>query len=94
MSTTRSTTAFAGVSGVQFQTDAVPGSTQERQLQGIQFKLAGKEWVGSAEPIAHLRLTEQVGGPTVIGLWVPEQQQAEAERLLTADGFEVSPPVS
>ena len=85
----KSTRVFAGVDGVQYQSQAEPGSPEEERLQGIQFELAGKSTVGSHEAIAHLFLADQMDGPSIIGLWAPAVQEAEADSRLAAAGFEI-----
>lgn len=83
-----------GIRGVRFDTDARQGTSQEAALQRIQSTLSGGETsLGSNPTVAHLSLVsvQVVDGPSyaVITLWVPSEQETEAARLLSLEGFDV-----
>lgn len=91
---TRGNDTIAGVPGVRFATTAQPGSPEEQVLQRIQSTLSGGVTeLPSPTTVAHLALSsvQVVDGASysVISLWVPKDQEAQAADALRAEGFEV-----
>jgi hypothetical protein len=92
----RSARTFVGVAGVQYTTTVALRSPEEGVLQGIQGELAdGVVWIGAEQPVPHLFMVDAsvVGESrprTFVGLWVPVEKQADAERLLRQAGYEVT----
>ena len=94
---TRGSDTIAGVPGIRFATAARPDSPEERTLQRIQETLSGGETsLPSPTTVAHLahlahQSVEVVDGTSysIVTLWVPQAQEAEAADALRAEGFEV-----
>jgi hypothetical protein len=91
---TRGDDTIAGVPGVRFATTARPDSPEERVLQRVQSTLSGGTTsLPDRSTVAQLayQSVEVVDGTSysVITLWVPKDQEAEAADALRAEGFEV-----
>jgi hypothetical protein len=91
---TRGSDTIAGVPGVRFATTARPDSPEEHALQRIQATLSGGVTsLPDPTTVPHLALqsVQVVDGTSysVITLWVPKAQEAEAAEALQGEGFEV-----
>jgi hypothetical protein len=87
---------IVAVPGVRFRTNARPDTASERQLQDIQSELSdGERELSSPTTLPHLNYfyaATKGDRPTnsFISLWVPKEQQLQAEDLLRAAGFTVT----
>jgi len=93
MRASRSTRVSGGIVGVQFLTGIVPGSPPAEALSAIHRAVGGTPEPRPGEPALFYADADggsTGSGPQVVGLWVPIDQQADAERRLRDAGFVVS----